>query len=69
MTLDDVDTPALVVDLDAVERNIDRMQARCDELGVALRPHIKTHKLPVLAHAQLARAPWASPARSSARRR
>jgi D-serine deaminase-like pyridoxal phosphate-dependent protein len=55
VTLDDVDTPALVVDLDAVERNIDRMQARCDELGVAFRPHIKTHKLPVLAHAQLAR--------------
>ena len=51
----DVDTPALVVDLDAVERNIDRMQARCDALGLALRPHIKTHKLPALAHLQLAR--------------
>jgi D-serine deaminase-like pyridoxal phosphate-dependent protein len=55
VTLDDVDTPALVVDLDAVERNIDRMQARCDELGVAFRPHIKTHKLPALAHRQLER--------------
>jgi D-serine deaminase-like pyridoxal phosphate-dependent protein len=53
--LADVDTPALVVDLDAVERNIDRMQAYCDALGVALRPHIKTHKLPVLAHKQVAR--------------
>jgi D-serine deaminase-like pyridoxal phosphate-dependent protein len=53
--LADVDTPALVVDLDAVERNIDRMQARCDALGVALRPHIKTHKLPALAHTQVAR--------------
>jgi D-serine deaminase-like pyridoxal phosphate-dependent protein len=53
--LADVDTPALVVDLDAVERNIDRMQAHCDALGVALRPHIKTHKLPALAHRQVAR--------------
>jgi D-serine deaminase-like pyridoxal phosphate-dependent protein len=55
MRLADVDTPALVVDLDAVERNIDRMQARCDALGLALRPHIKTHKLPAIAHRQLAR--------------
>ena len=55
MRLADVDTPALVVDLDAVERNVDRMQARCDALGLALRPHIKTHKLPALAHLQLAR--------------
>jgi D-serine deaminase-like pyridoxal phosphate-dependent protein len=53
--LADVDTPALVVDLDAVERNIDRMQARCDAAGLALRPHIKTHKLPALAHLQIAR--------------
>jgi D-serine deaminase-like pyridoxal phosphate-dependent protein len=53
--LADVDTPALVVDLDAVERNVDRMQARCDALGLALRPHMKTHKLPALAHLQLAR--------------
>jgi D-serine deaminase-like pyridoxal phosphate-dependent protein len=53
--LQDIDTPALVVDLDAVERNVDRMQARCDEHGLKLRPHIKTHKLPALAHLQLAR--------------
>jgi len=37
-------TPALLVDLDALERNLARMQARCDALGVALRPHVKTHK-------------------------
>jgi D-serine deaminase-like pyridoxal phosphate-dependent protein len=52
-TLDDLDTPALTVDLDAVDRNIARMQAYCDEHGLALRPHIKTHKLPALAHAQV----------------
>jgi D-serine deaminase-like pyridoxal phosphate-dependent protein len=55
MRLADVDTPALVVDLDAVEGNIDRLQARCDALGLAFRPHIKTHKLPALAHLQIAR--------------
>src|SRR5919201_3364612 len=53
MRLDDLDTPALTADLDAVDRNIARMQAYCDDHGLALRPHIKTHKLPVLAHAQI----------------
>src|SRR5688572_21056106 len=37
-------TPALLLDLDVLERNLARMQARCDALGVALRPHVKTHK-------------------------
>ena len=49
-----VDTPALVIDLDVVERNIAAMQAHADAHGVALRPHVKTHKLPQLAHLQLA---------------
>ncbi|MGH7566017.1 MAG: alanine racemase, partial [Gemmatimonadota bacterium] len=40
----DLPTPALLVDLDVLERNLSRMQARCDALGVALRPHVKTHK-------------------------
>jgi D-serine deaminase-like pyridoxal phosphate-dependent protein len=44
MTIYDLPTPALLADLDALERNIARMQARCDALGVALRPHVKTHK-------------------------
>lgn len=51
--IEDLDTPVLIVDLDVVERNAVRMQARCDELGIALRPHIKTHKLPALAHLQV----------------
>src|SRR5262249_57541632 len=41
-------TPAVVVDLDRVERNIKRLQALCDAAGVANRPHIKTHKSPVI---------------------
>lgn len=48
------DTPLVAVDLDAVERNIERMQRRAERLGLALRPHVKTHKLPLLAHRQLA---------------
>jgi D-serine deaminase-like pyridoxal phosphate-dependent protein len=53
MELSGLDTPVLTADLDAVERNIARMQAYCDEHGIALRPHIKTHKLPELARKQL----------------
>ncbi len=48
-----LDTPVATVDLDAVERNVARMQAYCDEHGLALRPHVKTHKLPELAHVQM----------------
>jgi D-serine deaminase-like pyridoxal phosphate-dependent protein len=47
-------TPAVVIDLDRVERNIARVQALCDAAGVANRPHIKTHKSPVLAKMQCA---------------
>ncbi len=45
-------SPAVVIDLDVVERNIARVQALCDAAGVANRPHIKTHKSPVLAAMQ-----------------
>jgi D-serine deaminase-like pyridoxal phosphate-dependent protein len=47
-------TPAVVIDLDRVERNIRRVQAICDRAGVANRPHIKTHKIPALARMQVA---------------
>src|SRR5258707_1163105 len=43
-----------VVDMDRVERNIARIQAACDAAGVANRPHIKTHKSPMLANLQIA---------------
>ena len=45
-------TPCAVVDLDRVERNIARLQQRCRDVGVANRPHIKTHKSPLIARMQ-----------------
>ncbi len=45
-------TPAVVVDLAKVERNIARVQAACDAAGVSIRPHIKTHKSPVFGKMQ-----------------
>src|SRR5712664_4179835 len=50
----DYGTPAAVIDMDRVERNIARIQAACDAAGVANRPHIKTHKSPMLAKLQVA---------------
>ncbi|WJR75425.1 D-TA family PLP-dependent enzyme [Bradyrhizobium sp. NP1] len=47
-------TPCAVIDVDRVERNIARVQAACDAAGVANRPHIKTHKSPLLARIQVA---------------
>lgn len=47
-------TPAAVIDMDRVERNIARIQAACNAAGVANRPHIKTHKSPELAKLQIA---------------
>jgi 3-hydroxy-D-aspartate aldolase len=44
MRRDQVRTPALILDLDALERNIATMAARARTLGVALRPHAKSHK-------------------------
>ena len=49
----EIDTPAVLVDLDIAEANIDRFQAHCDAHGLAVRPHIKTHKLPMLAKRQI----------------
>jgi D-serine deaminase-like pyridoxal phosphate-dependent protein len=49
----DYGTPCAVIDMDKVERNIARVQAACDAAGVANRPHIKTHKSPLLAKMQI----------------
>ncbi len=49
----ELDTPALYVDLDVLERNIARMQDHCRAWGVGLRPHVKTHKTPEIARMQL----------------
>jgi D-serine deaminase-like pyridoxal phosphate-dependent protein len=53
MKLTDLDTPAVLIDLDKLEQNIHRMAAFAREHGVHLRPHIKTHKIPEIAHLQL----------------
>ncbi len=49
----DIDTPALVIDLDKMERNIDKMATFFEGQASNVRPHTKTHKCPVLAHKQL----------------
>lgn len=51
--IDVADTPYAAVDLDAVGRNIRRMQGHCDALGARLRPHVKTHKIPGIAALQI----------------
>ncbi len=47
-------TPALLVELDVLDANIAAMQARCDGVGIALRPHAKAHKCVAIARRQLA---------------
>lgn len=42
--LERIDTPALVLDRERMDRNIARMHAKTDALGVTLRPHLKTTK-------------------------
>lgn len=49
----DLDTPAAVVDLDRAEANLARAQAYAEAKGLSLRPHVKTHKLPLLARRQV----------------
>lgn len=52
--IDDLETPCVVIDLGRVEANLQRAQAHADANGYALRPHIKTHKLPRFAKRALA---------------
>jgi D-serine deaminase-like pyridoxal phosphate-dependent protein len=52
--IEDLPTPAVLVDLDVLERNIARQAERAREAGVKLRPHAKTHKCPEIARMQLA---------------
>src|SRR5712671_5684520 len=53
MSLDEVDTPALVIDLDAFERNLRRLPDRIAGGPVKVRPHAKTHKCPIIALKQV----------------
>jgi D-serine deaminase-like pyridoxal phosphate-dependent protein len=52
--IEDLATPAVLVDLDVLERNIGRQAERARTAGVRLRPHAKTHKCPEIARMQLA---------------
>jgi D-serine deaminase-like pyridoxal phosphate-dependent protein len=49
-----VDTPEILVDVDILDRNIERMAQAVKAKGLALRPHAKTHKIPEIAARQLA---------------
>lgn len=51
--IEDLETPAVLVDLDVLERNVRRMAERAQAAGVKLRPHAKTHKCPDIARLQV----------------
>lgn len=53
MRVEDLDTPTLILDLDALEENLTRYQAYYNEHGIGLRPHIKTHKTLAVASMQM----------------
>ena len=50
---EELDTPAVLIDMDIVKKNIQAYQKYCNRVGISLRPHIKTHKIPELAKLQL----------------
>jgi D-serine deaminase-like pyridoxal phosphate-dependent protein len=49
----ELDTPALVIDLDVLEKNLRDLQRECDRMGIGLRSHTKTHKTPQIARRQV----------------
>lgn len=53
MDVHELETPSVLIDLDKMEANIKRMQDHCNTLGLAFRPHIKTHKIPDIARMQV----------------
>jgi D-serine deaminase-like pyridoxal phosphate-dependent protein len=54
MLIHDLDTPAVVCDLNKMERNIQETAASCRAVGIPLRSHTKSHKIPEIAHTQVA---------------
>ncbi|WP_438765627.1 DSD1 family PLP-dependent enzyme [Kushneria sp. TE3] len=52
-TIQNLETPAALIDVERMQRNIKRMQGRMDTLGVRFRPHVKTTKCPAVAQAQM----------------
>lgn len=53
VTLNDLPTPSLIIDLDRLDGNIAKMAAHAKAASINLRPHGKTHKCPEVAHRQL----------------
>ncbi len=53
MTVDELETPAIIADLNIVEANVARMANYARQQNLALRPHTKTHKIPALAKLQV----------------
>lgn len=49
----EIDTPALLIDLDMMDANIAAMADFFDKVDARLRPHVKTHKSPIIAHKQI----------------
>src|SRR5688572_16498989 len=54
MLISELETPAVIVDLDVMERNLSHMADYCRKHQLFLRPHTKTHKIPELAKRQIA---------------
>ena len=54
MLVDDLDTPSVLCDLTVLEQNLATMAAHCRDLGIPLRAHTKSHRIPEIAHWQMA---------------
>ena len=52
-SLDQIDTPALLVDIDTMQANMALMAAALGERGIGWRPHAKAHKSPAIANLEL----------------
>lgn len=53
MNIQDLDTPAVLIDADTLDRNLRRMAEYSAAHGLILRPHTKTHKIPEIARLQM----------------
>lgn len=54
MTVDDLDTPTVLCELDILDRHLAEMAAHCRAIGIPFRAHTKSHKIPEIAHRQMA---------------
>ena len=53
MRIDELDTPVLLIDSDALERNLQRLAKMTEAAGIDYRPHTKTHKSATIARMQV----------------